>query len=155
MDSGYLFLIVAATHLPQVPTAACTSCQQTLWPGLEMWHQPRALGLALARLTAGKEGALTWPVGLWAACGSPGGSSSSGMWGMAASWREWPRVPGTSAASAPKMLQEAWAPQAEETPKGQVKSTPIPDPDWVPFPGAMSCRKSLLEFASTPEVGLG
>lgn len=55
----------------------------------------------------------------------------------------------------PKMLQEAWAPQAEETPKGQVKSTPIPDPGWIPFPGAMSCRKSLLEFASTPEVGLG
>lgn len=120
-----------------------------------MWPQLRTLDLAPARLAAGKEGALTWPAGLWAACGSPGGSSSSGMWGMAASWQEWPRVPGTSAASAPKMLQEAWAPQAEETPKGQVKSTPIPDPSWVPFLGAMSHRKSLVGFVSTAKVGLG
>lgn len=125
------------------PTAACTGCQQTMWP------QPRALGVARAGRAAGRGEALTWPAGLWAACGSPGGSSSSGMWGMAASWWEWLRVPETSAASAPKMLQEAWAPQAEETPKGQVKSTPIPDPCWVPFPGATSRGESLLEFAST------
>ena len=125
------------------PTVAYSGCWQIPWP------QPRVLGMARARLVAGREGALTWLAGLWAACGSPGGSSSSGMWGMAASWREWLRVPGTSAASAPKMLQKAWAPQAEETPKGQVKSTPIPDSCWVPFPGATCCRESLLEFAST------
>jgi hypothetical protein len=77
------------------------------------------------------------------------------MWGMAASWLEWPLVPGTSAASAPKMLQEAWVPQAGETPKGQVKFLPIAVPSWVPFPGAKSHTESLLEFASTPEVKLG
>lgn len=73
---------------------------------------------------------------------------------MAAFWQDWPRVPGTSAVSAPKMLQEAWAPQAEEMPKGQVKSTPIPEPSRVPFPGVMSRRESLPQFASTPEVGI-
>lgn len=67
--------------------------------------------------------------------------------------QEWPRRPGTSAVSAPKMLQEAWALQAEEMPKGQVKSSPAPDPSWVLFPGVLSCRESLLEFASTPQVG--
>lgn len=47
------------------------------------------------------------------------------------------------------MLQEAWAPQAEETPKGQVKSSPIPDPRRVPFPGATNRRERLLEFTAT------
>lgn len=71
---------------------------------------------------------------------------------MAASWLEWPRVPGTSAASAPKMLREAWAPQAGETPKGQVKFLSIPVPSWVPFPGAKSHGESQPEFSSTLEV---
>lgn len=32
---------------------------------------------------------------------------------MAAAWLEWLCVPGTSAVPTPKMLQEAWAPQAK------------------------------------------
>lgn len=43
------------------------------------------LSLAPTQASHGQEGALTW---VWAACGSPGGSSSSGMWGMAAAWLE-------------------------------------------------------------------
>ena len=137
-----MYALVWKPHTFRRPTAACKGWWHTLRP------QPRALGVAPARQAAGRE-ALTWPAGLWAACGSPGGSSSSGVWGMAASWRERLRVPGTSAASAPKMFQEAWAPQAEETPKGQVKSSPIPDPRRVPFPGAANRRESLLEFTAT------
>lgn len=64
---------------------------------------------------------------------------------MAAAWLEWLCVPGTSAVTTPKMLQEAWAPQAGETPKGQVKLLPIPVPSWVPFPGSKS-HKSAVWF---------
>lgn len=91
------------------------------------------LSLAPTQASHGQEGALTW---VWAACGSPGGSSSSGMWGMAAAWLEWLCVPGTSAVPTPKMLREAWAPQAGEMPKGQVNLLPILVPSWVPFPGS-------------------
>lgn len=67
---------------------------------------------------------------------------------MAASWLEWLCMPGTSAVSTPKMLQEAWAPQPGEMPKGQVKILPIPVPSWVPFPGSKSCRPAAWVYIS-------
>lgn len=124
MDSGYLFLSVAAAYLP--PGAHCSlhRLPANSLVRLSDVAQPRVLGLAPARLTAGKEGALTWPVGLWGACGSPGGSSSSGMWGMAASWREWPRVPGTSTASAPRCSKRPGLRRLRRRQKD--KSNPLP-----------------------------